>query len=69
VGTCQVDPLDAVDPAHTYYLQPSSSKKDVGDNSWEVHYKTEVFQADNQGNVSQRFTVYEARIVESDSAD
>jgi hypothetical protein len=62
-------PLDSVDPAHKYYLQPSSSKKDLGKNSWEIHDKTELLQADNQGNVTQRFTVYETRIVASDSGD
>lgn len=62
-------PLDSVDPAHKYYLQPSSSKKDLGKNSWEIHYKTELIQADNQGNITQRFTVYETRIVASDSGD
>ena len=62
-------PIDTVDPPHKYYLQPSSSKKDLGENSWEVHYKTELIQTDNQGNISQRFTVYETRVVASDSGD
>jgi hypothetical protein len=62
-------PLDSADPAHKYYLQPSFSKKDFGENSWEVHYKTELIQTDHQRSVSQRFTVYETRIVARDSGD
>lgn len=61
--------LDSADPDHKYYLQPSSSKKDLGKDSWEIHYKTELIQTDNQGNVLQHFTVYETRIVASDSGD
>jgi hypothetical protein len=62
-------PLDSVDPSHEYYLQPSSSKKNLGENSWEIHYKTELIEADGQGSVSQRFTIYETSIVASGSGD
>jgi hypothetical protein len=62
-------PLDSADPVHRYYLQPSSSKKDLGQNSWEIHYETDLIQTDNQGDISQRFTVHETHIEASDSGD
>jgi hypothetical protein len=68
-GRAKSIPLESPDPDHKYYLQLDASNKKVGGNSWEMHYKTELIQADNQGKVSQRFLVYETRIVASDSGD
>jgi hypothetical protein len=68
-GRAKSIPLESPDPDHKYYLQLDASNKKVGENSWEMHYKTEFIQADNQGNVSQRSVVYETRMVASDSGD
>lgn len=57
--------LESPDPDHKYYLHLDPSNKKVGEHSWEMHYKTDLIQADNEGNVSQRFLVYEARILTS----
>jgi len=63
-------PLESPDLDHKYYLQLNTSNKKLGENSWETHYKTELIQGDDQGNISQRFVVYETRIVaSSDSGD
>lgn len=62
-------PLESLDPDHKYQLLLNFSSKKVGENSWEVHRKTELIQVDTQGSVSQRFVVYETRIVEFSSSD
>lgn len=68
-GRAKSIPLESLDPAHKYYLLLDVSKKNLGGNSWEMHYKTELIQADAQGNVSRCFVVYETRILGSDSGD
>jgi len=61
--------LESPDSVDTYELLLDVSNKKVDENSYEVHYKTELVQTNAQENVSQRFVVYEARIVASDSGD
>jgi hypothetical protein len=62
-------PLESQDPGHKYYLLLNTSRKKLDDYDWEIHFKTELIQADSQGNVSQRFVVYEAQIVVSGGGD
>jgi len=57
-------PLESLDPDHKYQLLLSFSSRTVAEKSWEVH-KTELIRTDGNGNVSQRYLVYETQIVES----
>ena len=61
--------LESSDSVDTYELLLDLSNKKVDENSYEVLYQTELVQTNAQENVWQRFGVYEARIVASDSGD
>lgn len=58
--------LDSPNPDQNYYLQLVASTKKLNESDSETHYKTELIRADKQGNILQRFVVYEARIMASD---
>jgi hypothetical protein len=62
-------PLESVDPDLKYYLLLNSSRKKLGTYDWELNYKTELIQADSQGNILRRFVVYKARVVASSGGD
>jgi hypothetical protein len=62
-------PLESPDPDHQYHLLLDVSDTNMGEATWEMHYKTELIQADARGNVSQRLVLYEARLIVSDSGD
>ncbi len=57
-------PLESLDTNHRYELRITRSNKKVGENSWKMHYRTELVQIDVQGKVSQRLLVYDLRTVE-----
>jgi len=62
-------PLDSIDAEHKYQLVFSRSSKKVEENSWEVRYKTELVQISAGGNISQRFLVYQNRILAATCGD